>query len=152
MDIISQINTGDLSFAVLTVFTTVFLIIFVKIFGGIATSGSAIGTEFNLLTYGYLWDTCLDAVRGRAYWPRFDLSSTFLTKPLILLLVCLANFLIMAWNMKIESIINRRTNASINPSASVNVDRVTKWFLKPMVMALGVLSLLIFLFLNSAWS
>ncbi len=136
----------ELFFSMLTVCVTVILIYFVKIFGNIQVSILTMGTDFNLLTYGFLWDTCIKAFRGQEYWNRFSVGSTFLNKSVIFFLIFLVNFLIMVLNFKLESIVNERIANNTNPVW------VTQGILKPAILTLGVCSLILFLLLNSAWS
>ena len=146
MGILSAINPEEFFYSFLTVFITVILITIVKVFGGISINGTAIGTDLNLVTYGFIWDICTKALRGHDFWPRFSVNLTFLNKPVILLLIFVGNFLIMALNLKLEDIVNQRQNTGVQPAW------VTQMLLKPSVIALGVFSLIIFLLLNSAWS
>lgn len=154
MGILSAINPAEFFYSFLTVFITVILITTVKVWGGISINGTAIGTDLNLATYGFIWDICTKALRGQDFWPRFSVSLTFLNKPVILLLIFVGNFLIMALNLKLEDIVNQRQNISVQPEQNIRVQPkwVTQMLLKPLVIALGVFSLIIFLLLNSAWS
>jgi hypothetical protein len=140
MNIINSIKCEEFFYSILTVFVTVILLIVVKEFGNIPTSPLSVGTNLNVLTYGFLWDTSIKALRGQDFWTRFPLNSVFFTKPVILFLIFVVNFLIMAWNLKLEHMFNERIK-----------DKKSQNGLKVTIIALGCFSLIIFLILNSAW-
>ena len=143
-----NISAAGFFYAFLSVIGTVILVTLVKVFGNLPTSILSLGTDLNLLTYGFLWDTSVKALRGQEFWSRFpqeDLS--FLNKPTILVCIFIFNFLLMAFNLKLEHRVTERKKSNHEKSSSW----VTYWVLKPGVLALGVFSLLIFLFINAAW-
>ena len=145
--VVMGIGAEDFFYAFLSVIGTVILVTLVKVFGNLPTSMLALGTDLNLLTYGFLWDTSIKALRGQEFWSRFpqeDLS--FLNKPTILVCIFIVNFLLMAFNLKLEYIVIERENSKHGKSW------VTNWVLKPGVLAVGLISLFAFLFLNAAWS
>lgn len=147
-DIQNSISIEELIFSISTVFVTVILLIMVKTFGNIPISSVGIGTDLNLLTYGFLWDTCTKALRDQPFWPRLSLEQSFFSKQFVLLIVFTVNFMIMAGNFKLEHQIEKRLK---EPAPSQRKIRVTNWLLKPFSVASGVFSLILFLFLTSMW-
>ncbi len=131
-------NFFEFFYSILTVVVTVLVVVLVKRFGNIP--GSSIGTDLNTLTYGFLWDIVVKAIRNQEYWPNFNSEYTFhINKPSILLLICLINTILMAWNFKISH------------QVSTQNTRITRWFLKPFSLSLGIVSLFFFLFTRVVW-
>jgi hypothetical protein len=126
------------------------LVVLIKVFGNINCNIVSIGTDFNLLTYGFLWDTSATALRGETYWPRFPSDPSFTKfKPIILLAIFIANFLFMALNLKLVDIVQARTQ---NPTIPTSSRVITKWLLSPAAIALGFVSLSFYILINSAWN
>ena len=144
------LNLLNLIISLLTVFCTVVLVVLIKVFGGINCNISSIGADFNLLTYGFLWDTSTTALRGKEYWPRFPSDPSYTQfKPIVLLAIFIFNFLFMALNLKLVDIIQARTQNSASPARS---RVVTKWILIPAAISLGFVSLAFYIFINSIWN
>jgi hypothetical protein len=144
------INLLNLIISLFTVFCTVVLVVLVKVFGNINCNISSIGTDFNLLTYGFLWDTSATALRGQEYWPRFPSDPSYSQfKPIVLLAIFIANFLFMALNLKLVDIIQARTQ---NPAIPARSRVVTKWLLSPSAISLGFVSLVFYIYINSIWN
>lgn len=163
----TKISIEGLFYAGLTVFVTVFLIIMIKAFGRIETDITGLGTDFNLLTYGFLWDIAVGGFRGESFWSNYSLSNTFLTKELVLSLIIILNTLIMGLNFRLESKVNQcindNNNATFAHSTSAGATppppplvlphkKLKIKLFKVFVLALGVVSLLIYLYTNSVWS
>lgn len=142
MDIISSIDMVDLFYAGLSAFVTVGLIILMRMFGKLPLS--LFGPDLNLLTYGFLWDTSIKAIRGIDYWPNFDPSVWPINKGTTLLVVALVNLILLAWNFKLS----HKVAATYQKSGR---SAYTEWILKPFVIALGMTSLILFLLLQSMW-
>lgn len=67
-----------------------------------------------------------------------------LNKPTILVLIAVLNLILMAWNMKI---LHQMENLTQGGAKS----RYVTWFLRPFAIALGITSLLAFVFCNAIW-
>ena len=61
-----------------------------------------IAIEFNLLTYGFLWDVAMKGLNGEKYWSNFPDNPIF-GKNFVLLLIALFNTALLAWNYKLTS-------------------------------------------------
>lgn len=142
MDIISLIDLKELFYAALSAFVIVGLITLMRMFGNLPLS--LFGPDLNLLTYGFLWDISIKAVRGIDYWPRFDPSVWPLNKGTTLLVIALLNVILLAWNLKLS----RKVETIYEKSGR---SKYTEWLLKPFVIALGIVSLVLFLLLQSMW-
>ena len=142
MSLIATFETGDLVNAVITVFITVVVILAMRRFGNLPVA--LFGVDLNLLTYGYLWDTASKALRGTPYWPRWNGPLLEMNKPTVLLLICLLNFFLLAWNMKILHKIERYTAAKTHLG-------YTNWLWKPVAIGFGLTSLIAFIFFNAMW-
>jgi hypothetical protein len=142
MNSIATFDAGDLVYAVITVFISVVVILAIRRFGNLPIA--LFGVDLNLLTYGYLWDTATKALRGTSYWPRWNGTLLQMNKPTVLLLICLLNLFLLAWNMKILDNIERYTEAKIHLG-------YTNWVLRPVAIAFGLTSLVAFIFFNSMW-
>lgn len=144
MEFLFTVNYIDFFYALMAVFVTVILIILARAFGNLPVSSP--GLDFNLLTYGFLWDTTFRAVRGVEYWSRFDPNTWPLNKPTTLLTVALVNLILLAWNMKLAHKIEQYATNS-------NTKRFyVEWILRPFSLAIGITSLVAFLFMNTAWT
>jgi hypothetical protein len=140
MRLLQTFEPTDFGCALLTVFIAVVLLILIRLFGKLPVS--LFGLDLNLLTYGYLWDTALKALRNQTYWPR--LSDPSINKAVLLFVICLCNFIFLAWNMKILDSIEK------NASSQARI-AYTNWVLKPLAMALGLTSVIAFIGFNSLW-
>jgi hypothetical protein len=132
----------DLFYAALTVVVTVFLIIGARVFGNLPVSSP--GLDFNLLTYGFLWDTAIRAIRNIDYWPRFDQKHWPINKASTLVVIALLNLIFLAWNMKLTNHIEKQSGNARNRL-------YVTLFLKPFSLALGLVALIAFLLINSLW-
>src|SRR6266436_6780723 len=132
MNLVATFEASDLVSALFTVFITVVVILAMRRFGKLPIP--LFGVDLNLLTYGYLWDTAWKALRGTPYWPRWDGTLLAMNKPTVLFLVCLLNFFLLAWNMKILHKIERYTEAKTHLG-------YTNWILKPVGIGFGLTSL-----------
>ena len=133
-------DAADCGYALLSVFITVVVILLIRLYGKLPVT--LFGVDLNLLSYGYLWETCLKAIRGHSYWPR--LTSPSINKPLLLFVICLLNVLLLAWNMKILH------NIETNVGTGTKI-RYTNWFLRPVAIAFGFTGLVAFILFNSMW-
>jgi hypothetical protein len=140
MDPFANFRTGDFAYAVITVVISVVVILAMRRFGNLPIA--LFGVDLNLLTYGYLWDTAGKALKGAEYWPRWNRALLELNKPTVLFLICLMNLFLLAWNMKLLDKIERSINTNV---------LYTNLALKPFSIALGLTSLVAFLFFNSVW-
>jgi hypothetical protein len=125
-------------YAGLTVFVTVIFINIIRTFGKLPVS--FVGPDLNLLTYGFLFDTTLKALRGTVYWPHFHSLLGEINRPTTLFVISLINLLALGFNMKLAHQAEKMANS-----------RVKTWAMKPLITAIGVFSLVIFLFAQAAW-
>jgi len=125
-------------YPVLTVFVTVVFVIIVRRFGELPVS--FVGPDLNLLTYGFLWDTAVKALRGDRYWPGFKPLAWNVNKGTTLFVIAAFNLIVLAANMKLAD----RVEAA-------KAGRLRKWVLRPLVFVLGVFSLIVFLSVQAAW-
>ena len=88
----------SLLIATLTIIGTVILIIVLKRLAKIPIG--SIGLDCNLLTYGYLWDTIMDAMRGD-YWTHFPKQYEQF-KPIILACIIILNLILLLENMRLS--------------------------------------------------
>lgn len=133
-----DISYIEVFYSILIVLVTIVVVLLIKIFGNIPAS--TIGTDLNILTYGFLWDTVIKSVRGKEYWINFEPSLVFeLNKATILLVICLVNTILMAWNFKICH------------KASIDHSLKTRLILKPISLVIGMISLFFFLFCRVVW-
>ncbi len=143
MSIVASFSWLELFYASMTAVVTVLLVIGLRVFGKLPVS--SFGPDFNLLTYGFLWDTTINAVKGNQYWDRFDPTVWPINKPTTLLVIAIFNLVLLAGNMKlankVEEIYKQKGRTAY-----------TEWFLKPVAIALGITSLIAFLFIQSVWS
>lgn len=130
--------TLELFYSLLVVILTVFVVVLVKRYGNIP--GTSIGTDLNILTYGFLCDIAIKAIRGIEYWEKYSPAHVYeLPKPTVLLLIFLINTLLMAWNFKITY------------RATTENGAVSNWLLKPLSISFGLVSLIFFLVCRVAW-
>ena len=126
----------NLFYAVLTVSVVVGLVAAARAFGKLKPT--RLGPDLNLLTYGFLWDITLKAVRGREYWPNFHADQWPINKATTLLVIALINVVFTAWNMKLDESISAKGFAGL------------KLFLtRVFSLAIGITSLLMFLGISS---
>jgi len=125
-------------YPILTVFVTVVFVIIVRRFGELPVS--FVGPDLNLLTYGFLWDTAVKALRGDQYWPGFKPLAWNVNKGTTLFVIAAFNLIVLAANMKLAD----RVEAA-------KAGRLRKWVLRPLVFVLGVFSLIVFLSVQAAW-
>jgi hypothetical protein len=128
----------NLFYAALTAFVTVFFLVVVRIFGKLPVP--FVGPDLNLLTYGFLWDTTVKALRGAEYWPRFQPLAWNLNRGTTLFVIATFNLLALAANMKLAHRVEKLPEGFTR-----------KWLLRPLITALGVLSLIVFLWIQAAW-
>lgn len=132
------LDPANLFYAVLTVLVTVAFVIVVRVFGKLPVS--LVGPDLNLLTYGFLWDAAEKALRGAEYWPRFTPLAWNINRGTTLFVIAAFNFIALGANMKLAQRVEKaKANFAIN------------WLLRPLVTALGVFSLLLFLWIQAAW-
>lgn len=132
------LQPANLVYAVLTVFVTVGLVMVIRKFGKL--QASFVGPDLNLLTYGFLWDTTAKALRGAEYWPRFEPLVLDINRATTLFVIALLNLIVLGANMKLA---HRAEQMKPGP--------VKKWLLQPLITALGVFSLVVFLLIQGAW-
>jgi len=142
MNLFSAFNAGDCAYALITVFISVVVILAMRRFGNLPVA--LFGVDLNLLTYGYLWDTATKALKGTEYWPRLNGTVLYVNKPTILLVTCLLNLFLLAWNMKLLDKIEANTAGKTRVG-------YTNFVLRPFAIAIGLTSLIAFIFFNSAW-
>ena len=108
-------NQGDFLYSVITVTVAVFLLIGIKVFGGIKYKFHLeMPSDMSLLTYGFLCDTGIKALKGDGYWPRYDPLICFgVNKPTILVLVILLNVVLLAVNLKLSSKFSENNSVSL---------------------------------------
>ena len=128
----TQHQLYELAVAILTAVATVLLIQFFRKFAKIPTDG--IGLDLNLLTYGFLWDTVLNATEGK-YWDKFPEGSKEF-KPLLLIAIVFANLLLTLQNMRLTYEIE---------GLSESIEKKKKKFRS---YYMGIVSLIIFLILK----
>lgn len=132
------ISEESIFFSGLTVIVTVLLIALLRAFGKLPLS--LMGPDFNLLTYGFLWDTSLKALRGQDFWPRFTPIYEWMNASVVLFMIVLLNLFFLGINLKLADVTERMEG---------------KWkknlLMKPLVLMLGVCSLIFFFFCQAAW-
>ena len=142
MTFLSTFNWLDLFYSMLTAIVTVVLVIGLRVFGNLPVG--IFGPDLNLLTYGFLWDVGIKAMRNVEYWPRFDPTGWPLNKPTTLITISLINLILMGWNMKLaDNVATRNRNGEKT--------WYTEGILKPFIIAIGITSLIVFLYVNSVW-
>ena len=139
MELLNYIS-HDFLYAIFAVIVTVLILFGVRWYGNIPNSSLCI--DLNLLTYGFLWDVAIKAVREREYWPRFDESLLDLNKGTTLLSIALLNFVFMACNFKLVN----KINSSKNPDGKIPLH--VRMTMLPFVFGFGFASLIIFLFIQ----
>jgi hypothetical protein len=133
-----SLQIQNLFYAMLTVFVTVVLVTLVRVFGKLPVS--LVGPDLNLLTYGFLWDTGAKALRGVTYWPQFKPLIFEINKPTTLFVLALLNLLLLGANLKFAHLVENTPKSA----------RRT-WLYSPLVNALGVFSLILFLWIQAMW-
>ncbi|MEP6669104.1 MAG: hypothetical protein ABJF10_08130 [Chthoniobacter sp.] len=133
-----DIDIPSLTYAILTVFVTVWLVVLVRVFGKLPVS--LVGPDLNLLTYGFLWDTAMKALKEQPYWPSFEPLLLGINKPTTLFTIALLNFILLAANFKIAYRVEKMTDGVLKT-----------WIGKPSVTTLGVFSLIVFLWAQAKW-
>jgi hypothetical protein len=135
-DIWALVNGLNLFYAVLTVLGIVGLVAAARAFGKLKPT--RLGPDLNLLTYGFLWDISLKALRGGDYWSKFHADQWPINKPTTLFVIALVNVLFTAWNMKLDESIGAKGAAGF------------KLFMtRVLSLTLGTTSLLMFLAVSS---
>jgi hypothetical protein len=134
MEDVSRDIVYEFLFSVLVILVTVIIIILAKKFGRI--KNGAWGPELNLLTYGFLWETIISAMRGEPYWMGFSMDAKF--KPLLLAFIMIGNSFLLAWNLKLDDKIPTQKG-------------MWATWLKFSRGFLGTCSLLIFLAIDTYW-
>lgn len=131
----------------LVIFFTVLFVYILKKFASISIELISIGTDLNLFTFGFLFEIVLKAMKGEPFWLNYDSQtlSEILPKSYLLLLIFTGNALVMMGNFRLESHIDDKTQAN---STFRNTSRF-KYFLRPLVIFLGIVSLTIYLALTS---
>src|SRR5262245_57369627 len=132
------LDPQNLIYAALTVVVTVVFVIVVRVFGNLPVS--LVGPDLNLLTYGFLWETSTKALRGVEYWPRFAPLFWNINRPTTLFALAFLNLLLLGANLKLAYRVE-----------SMKDTTQRKWLWKPIVNALGVFSLILFLLIHAAW-
>ena len=132
------LDPQNLIYAALTVVVTVVFVIVVRVFGNLPVS--LVGPDLNLLTYGFLWETSAKALRGAEYWPRFEPLFWNINRPTTLFAIAFLNLILLGANLKLAYRVE-----------SMKSTTQRKWLWKPIVNALGVLSLILFLLIHAAW-
>jgi len=130
----------DIVSALMTVLVTIALLVGIKKFGNIKIG--LVGPEFNLLTYGYLWDTCLLALRGENYWTLIP-SYLIPFKSFLLLAIVLFNAVLMVINLKIANKIDTETESRSDIQKKRNY--------KMLSFFLGTLALFLFIIFKAFW-
>jgi len=94
-------SAENFGYSLLTVFLIVLFISILRVFASI--NRTALGPELNLLTYGFLVDVVIKALRGQPYWMHYARPWEWGTrfKPTVLFLIALLNLILMLWNMKV---------------------------------------------------
>jgi len=132
------LQPANLFYGALTAFVSVVLVMLIRKFGKLPIS--LIGPDLNLLTYGFLWDTAVKALRNVEYWPRFQPLMWNINRPTTLLVIALLNFILLGFNMKLA---HKVENMAKGP--------LRNWLLRPCVTAVGVFSLIAFLWIQASW-
>lgn len=125
-------NFIELCLTSLLVLLNIVLIIIIKAYGKIPIENT--GLELNLLTYGFLWETILDAFYGD-YWPNIP-DGLAKYKPIILAVLTFFNFILTIVNFKIAH----------NVESGLISKR--KWLYKSLSYFMGIVSLTIFFVLK----
>lgn len=141
------VNRMDLFYAGLAVFFSVFAVALIRYFGNLPVG--RVGTDLNLLTYGFLWDTALKALRPLEYWPRFQQDLWPINKGTTLLVIATCNLILMGFNMKLADRIDiRKAKAKATLTFT---ERIGLFGLQVVSLTLGLTSLLAFLMISSIW-
>lgn len=126
-----------LLYALLTAVVLVVVVLVMKRFGELKRQN--FGVELNLLTYGFLAETVITALKGNEYWPNFN-NDYLLSKGAILFIIAISNLFIMGFNFKLEE------------KTSTIENKWKKACNQFLVGIMGCISLTIFLALNIYWS
>jgi hypothetical protein len=94
-------SAENFGYSLLTVFLVVVFIGFLRVVAGV--NKTPLGPELNLLTYGFLVDVVMKALRGQPYWEHYSRPWTLglQYKATFLFLIALLNFILMMWNIKV---------------------------------------------------
>ena len=138
------ISLDTLRNSFLIIFFTIFLIHILKVLMNIKFNVVSIGTDLNLFTFGFLFDTALKAMNGNQYWNNYSQSYFFgFSKNISLLLIFAFNMLLMMFNFKLEYYTANLLTLTSCPTRKV------KYVYKPLIIFLGTLSLSIYLISTS---
>ncbi|BDT67609.1 hypothetical protein os1_17860 [Comamonadaceae bacterium OS-1] len=140
MDTFGVCGTQNFGYSLLTVFLVVMFIGILRAFAGI--NKTALGPELNLLTYGFLVDVAMKAIRNKPYWPRYSTPWDWDVqyKPTVLFLIALMNFILMIWNIKVAE----------PRVVSGTLEKPSIWR-SAFSAVLGLLSLLTYFVCQSCW-
>ncbi|MEL6437819.1 MAG: hypothetical protein AAFQ80_00990 [Cyanobacteria bacterium J06621_8] len=145
--LLTSVNTNKLILSIIIVVFTVPLIHIIRKIANINAPLTAIGTDLNLFTYGFLADLALKGLNGESFWEKYP-PELVVNKNMALFLIITGNTLIMMINFKLEVYVKTLKN---NRQVTPDIFRKINWIYKPGVLLLGLVSLSVYLFVSSGF-